>query len=90
MGISQPAETEELAEANPAAAAVLVLAEKHQAVAETLAEAWDPMIMAIATAPAGPAADTRALAGRTLLRTGERGALMVTTDGRQMWVEAGR
>ncbi len=90
LGVTKPAEADALAAANPAAATVLVLAEQHQAVAETLAEAWDPMIIAIATAPAGPAADTRALAGRTLLRTGERGALMVTTDGRQMWVEAGR
>lgn len=79
LGVVKPVEAEKLLRASPTAAAVMVLAEADQAAAA-----------ALATAPAEPQTERPSFASRTVLRMGERGALTITTDGRQVWVEAER
>lgn len=74
------------------ATALLAVPRTLNDLSEAQLAALDPRIVLLsaeATAVISPATAER-LAGRTLLRTDERGALTLTTDGERLWVETER
>jgi beta-lactamase superfamily II metal-dependent hydrolase len=76
-----------LAEAWPATA--VVLPGRDTPAAELLLQALDPAVVVLAGGPPAPEM-AGALAGRLVLRTDERGAISLLTDGERLWVETAR
>jgi competence protein ComEC len=93
IGLDTEAEAMQLS-AGLAESATAVLLADHGADSASSQEwlrAVDPQLAVIAVSGTGPSADVLArLSGRNVLRTDERGAVTLLSDGARLWVEVER